>query len=132
VGNIVAQTEGIGWLLSALCTIAPLAIIIPLFKSTSGLMGKMTSLTEKGIGAAGGNALKNLNKKSNAYLRDRSARVAKNAVAGRISEAGQEAGERGKEVSGREVRSGNEATDIREEYARYVGLIFWGVEWRQL
>lgn len=116
VGNIVAQTEGIGWLLSALCTIAPLAIIIPLFKATSGVMGKMTSLTEKGIGAAGGNALKGLNKKSNAYLRDRGARVAKNAVAGRISEAGQEAGERAKEVAALEKKkaeSWTQADDAR-------------------
>lgn len=104
------------WMISSLATLAPLAVIIPLFKSTSGLMGKMTSLTEKGIGAAGGNALKNLNKKSNAYLRDRSARVAKNAVAGRISEAGQEAGERGKEVAALEKKkaeSWTQADDAR-------------------
>lgn len=87
VGNIVAQTEGIGWLLSALCTIAPLAIIIPLFKATSGLMGKMTGLAEKGIGMAGGNKLRDLNKKSNAYLGDRAATGAKNRVAGRIAAA---------------------------------------------
>jgi hypothetical protein len=104
------------WMISSLATLAPLAVIIPLFKSTSGLMGKMTSLTEKGIGAAGGNALKGLNKKSNAYLRDRGARVAKNAVAGRISEAGQEAGERGKEVAALEKKkaeSWTQADDAR-------------------
>lgn len=104
------------WMISSLATLAPLAVIIPLFKSTSGLMGKMTSLTEKGIGAAGGNALKGLNKKSNAYLRDRGARVAKNAVAGRISEAGQEAGERAKEVAALEKKkaeSWTQADDAR-------------------
>ncbi len=100
VANVATETGADwSWLMASLATLAPLAVIIPLFKSTSGLMGKMTGLTEKGIGMAGGNQLKNLNKKSNAYLRDRSARVAKNVVAGGIATANQEANERGKELA---------------------------------
>ena len=60
VSNVVAQTQGIGWLLSALCTIVPVAIILPLIKAPP-LMNKLTGLAEKGIGAAGGNALKGIN-----------------------------------------------------------------------
>ncbi len=120
VSNIVAQTQGIGWLLSALCTIAPLAIILPLFKSTSGLMGKMVGMTEKGVGVLGGNALKNLNKKSNAYLRDRAATGYKNRVAGNAAAAHSDMQEKEKQLAELETEKASSWTNA--EQARLNGL----------
>lgn len=88
VANVATNTGADwSWMISSLATLAPLAVIIPLFKSTSGLMGKMTSLTEKGIGAAGGNLLKNLNKTANGYLRSKAAQTGKNFASGRVDRA---------------------------------------------
>ena len=46
-------------------------------------MGKMTGWAQKGIGAAGGNKLRGLNKNSNAFLRNTGANMGKNAYSAR-------------------------------------------------
>ncbi len=62
VANISAQTQEWGWLVATLCVIAPIFVIIPLFKASGGFMGKMTGWAQKGIGAAGGNKIRQVNK----------------------------------------------------------------------
>lgn len=62
VANISAQTQEWGWIVATLCVIAPIFVIIPLFKASGGFMGKMTGWAQKGIGAAGGNKIRQVNK----------------------------------------------------------------------
>ena len=83
VANISAQTQEWGWIVATLCVIAPIFVIIPLFKASGGFMGKMTGWAQKGIGAAGGNKLRGLNKNSNAFLRETGANMGKNAYSAR-------------------------------------------------
>ena len=72
VANISAQTESgaFGFIVSSACMIAPLFIIIPLFKSTSGLMGKITGLTQRGVNKLGA-PLKKINQEQRALAGQR-------------------------------------------------------------
>lgn len=78
-------------ILVPLVALIPAFTILPILKSSGNIMGKLTNLTQRGVDAMGGKALKNLNKKSNAalgkQLRQGSARLTQNRQEAKVDQA---------------------------------------------